>query len=55
MDDIVREEIERLKHNEKSIKNIEKFIKTGKLIDDNGKEISIGDTVNYGKPIFIED
>ena len=55
MDGKLIEIIERVKHNEKARKNIEKFINTGELFDDNGKEIKIGETVNYGKPRFIKD
>jgi uncharacterized protein YicC (UPF0701 family) len=47
MNSDINDEIERLKHNEKVRKNIEKFHKTGKLLDDNGNELKIGDTVNY--------
>jgi hypothetical protein len=34
-------------HNITARKNIEKFIKTGKILDENGKEIDIGSSVNY--------
>jgi hypothetical protein len=47
MDDIAKEYLTELVHNEKVRKNMQTFIKTGKLLDDNGDELDLGSTVNY--------
>lgn len=44
------QEMAREIHNMTSRKNLEKFIKTGKIVDENGKEIKLGNSVNYEIP-----
>lgn len=44
---MLNEEIERLRHNEKERKEVEKFYKTRIFIDENGDRIDIGSTVNF--------
>lgn len=43
IEDFIQEQL----HNEKVRKRIQKFHETGKFLDDDGKEIEIGHTVNY--------
>lgn len=43
LDDFITEQI----HNEKVRKNIKKFHETGRLLDDEGKKIDIGNIVNF--------
>lgn len=43
----VEDELERLVNNERVRKNIEKFHKTGKFTDSEGKVIDVGSTVNF--------
>ncbi len=46
----VNEFIETQIHNEKVRKNIQKFFETGKLIDENGNEIKLDETINFELP-----
>lgn len=41
-------------HNARARKNIEKFHKTGKLTDEKGNEINLGQTVNFIPPNAVE-
>ena len=55
MDDVAKEYLAELIHNEKVRKNMQKFIKSGKLLDDNGKALDMGSTVNYELPKKMKD